>query len=97
MNLIQTADKKLLLQFHGAVKTRIANRQGALWSRVIGAGFIAEDIFAVHPEENMRFFSMRTHQYEAVGGMRCTQLTDLNLRELEELDKWLSSALKDTQ
>jgi len=71
-------------RFIGAVHARIQMRQKALWSRFIGAGFIAEDITAVWPEENLDFFGMR-HS----GLMRGYRLSDLNLRELEELLKWL--------
>lgn len=77
-----------LKEFKGAVKTRIADRQKALWSRFIGAGFIMEDLEMIWPESNMRFFSVkfqgqRDHSYR--------QLPDLNLRELDELLKWLES------
>ena len=75
-----------LREFRGAVKTRIAERQKALWSRFIGAGFVKEDIQLVWPESNMNFFSIDPghglpHSYR--------KLTDCNLRELDELLKWL--------
>lgn len=78
-----------LTQFIGAVKTRIQSRQKAFWSRIIGAGFIAEDIWCVWPEDNMRFFSMKTGG--ASGIHRSWNIDDLNLRELDELLQWLTA------
>jgi hypothetical protein len=71
-------------QFYGAVKTRIEDRQKAFWSRIIGAGFIADDIENIWPESNMRFFSMRY-----AGNTQSFQLRDLNLRELDAIKEWL--------
>lgn len=71
-------------RFIGAVQTRIMQRQKALWSRVIGAGFVAEDITAIWPENNLEFFGIRYS-----GLMRSYRLADCNLRELEELFRWL--------
>lgn len=73
-----------MTQFIGAVRTRIEQRQKALWSHVIGAGFICEDIERIYPERNMRFFSLCY-----AGHSQQFSLTDLNLRELEELLKFL--------
>lgn len=73
-----------LREFKDAVKTRIADRQKALWSRIIGAGFIFEDIVNVWPERNMQFFGLQTLSFP-----QRFSLTDLNLRELDELLKWL--------
>ncbi len=80
--------RNLFHQFLGAVKTRIVQRQKALWSRFIGAGFIAEDIGTVWPETNLEFFGLCYSEH-----MQSFRLSDLNLRELEELAKWLEQHL----
>ena len=77
-------DGLIITQFVGAVRTRIASRQRALWSRFIGAGFTAEDIGGCWPEANMRFLSLKYG-----GDWRQTNIDDLNLRELDELLKYL--------
>ena len=77
-------------QFLGAVKTRIAQRQKQLWSRIIGCGFVAEDIKAIWPEPNMEFFAMKYSE-----NFQSMKLSDLNLRELDEVHKWLTSKLEE--
>ena len=74
----------LLGQFFGAVKTRIADRQKHFWSRIIGAGFTVDDIESIHPEGNMRFFSMRYS-----GHTQSFNIQDLNLRELDAIHDWI--------
>lgn len=82
-------DGAAMHRFHGAVKTRILQRQKALWSRFIGAGFVAEDIKAVWPDNgNVEYFGMKYSEH-----MQHFRLSDLNLRELDELDKWLNEKL----
>jgi hypothetical protein len=58
----------------------------------IGAGFIAEDIKTVWPEQNLEFFGMRYSEH-----MQSFRLSDLNLRELHELAKWLESHLPELE
>lgn len=86
------AGLKLYHQFYGSVKARIAMRQKQLWSMVIGAGFIAEDIQTVWPEDNLEFFGMKYSDC-----MQSFRLADLNLRELHELAKWLEARLPDLE
>ena len=85
---IELAKPELIFQFLGAVKTRISDRQKAMWSRFIGAGFIAEDILGVWPDNDMQRFSIRL---SGNPGMPLHwNLSQLNLRELDELAKWLN-------
>lgn len=79
----------IVFQFLGAVKTRIASRQKAAWSRFIGAGFIAEDIERCWPDWNMDSFTLHYS-----GNMGLMKLSQLNLRELEELQKYLEANIE---
>lgn len=84
-------DGTVILRFIGSVETRIHQRQRALWSRFIGAGFIAEDIEFVWPDERINnWFGIRF-----AGNTAEMQLDKLNLRELEELLKWLKANTTD--
>ncbi len=61
-----------------------------LWSRIIGTGFIAEDIRDIYPEENMRFVTIA---WQGGRPHSSFQLRDFNLRELDEIKKWIEEAL----
>lgn len=71
-------------RFIGAVTSRKNMRQKALWTRFIGAGFTADDIEQVWPEANLEYFGIKY-----AGDIHSMRLSDLNLRELDELEKWL--------
>lgn len=86
---IELAKPELIFQFLGAVKTRITDRQKAMWSRFIGTGFIAEDIFGVWPEPDMQTFSIRLSGNPGMPNR--WKLSQLNLRELDELAKFLTN------
>lgn len=82
------AGRNIYHQFYGSVRARIAMRQKQLWSMFIGAGFIAEDIKTVWPESNLEYFGMKYGDH-----VQSFRLSDLNLRELTELAKWLEASL----
>lgn len=73
-------------QFKGAVKTRIAQRQGWLRAKLRKPFFVARDIMNVYPETNMRFFAMRR---DGLQWHTSNNIDDLTLTELRELDAWL--------
>jgi hypothetical protein len=66
------------------VTSLIKIREGEGWSRQIGAGFIKEDIQKIHSLLGEKIVLVKTGDEQGTFWME-----NLNLRELDELAKWL--------